>query len=164
VICNGEIYNHEQIKAQSTVDNSLVLNGGSDCAAILHAFRTNNGDLRRTCAVLDGVFAFAMCDSTNFYVGRDPIGVRPLFYGRQSDGALVFGSEVKCVEKLCEHVEYFPPGCCAQIPLNEVRRVLPLRIQQYYIVPSLTDRHVRGFEAEVISFTGFLIKSSFFSV
>lgn len=137
------------MKAQSTVDNLLVLNGGSDCAAILHSFRTNNGDLRRTCASLDGVFAFAMCDSTNCYVGRDPIGVRPLFYGRQSDGALVFGSEVKSIEKLCEHVEYFPPGCCAQIPLSDVRRVLPLRIQQYYVLPSIVDRHVRAFEAEV---------------
>lgn len=148
VVCNGEIYNHEQLKSQSVLDNSLVLNGGSDCAAILHAFRTTNGDLRRACSSLDGVFAFAMCDAKNFYVARDPIGVRPLFYGRQADGALVFGSEVKCVEKLCEHVEYFPPGCCAQIPLDEVRRVLPLRIQQYYTVPSLADRHVRVFEAE----------------
>jgi asparagine synthase (glutamine-hydrolysing) len=90
-----------------------------------------------------------MADSTNFYVGRDPIGVRPLFYGRQPDGALVFGSEVKCIEKLCERVEYFPPGCCAQIALNDVRRILPLRIQQYYIVPSMVERHVRVFEAEV---------------
>lgn len=151
VVCNGEIYNHEELKSQSILDNTLVLNGGSDCAAILHAFRTNDGDLRRACASLDGVFAFAMSDSKNFYVARDPIGVRPLFYGRQFDGALVFGSEIKCIEKLCEHVEYFPPGCCAQIPLNDVRRVLPLRIQQYYIVPSLANRHVRLFEAEVFS-------------
>ncbi|KAI6186507.1 Asparagine synthetase [Aphelenchoides besseyi] len=148
VVCNGEIYNHEQLKAQSPLDNGLVLNGGSDCAAIIHAFRTNNGDLRRTCAALDGVFAFAMCDANYLYVARDPIGVRPLFYGRQADGALVFGSEAKCVEKLVEHVEFFPPGCCATIPLAEVLRVLPLRIQPYYVLPSIPERHVRAFEAE----------------
>uniref|UniRef100_A0A914Z809 Glutamine-dependent asparagine synthetase n=1 Tax=Panagrolaimus superbus TaxID=310955 RepID=A0A914Z809_9BILA len=79
-----------------------------------------------------------MADDKYLYIGRDPIGVRPLFYGHTSTGALVFGSEVKCVEKLCDRLEYFPPGSCAQIPLHNPPTILP--IQQYYAVPSVPER------------------------
>ena len=83
-------------------------NGGSDCAGILTSFVSrgyflilrlfllltalillpafSGGDLRETCASLDGVFAFVMCDANYVYLGRDPIGVRPLFYGFASNG------------------------------------------------------------------------------
>lgn len=96
VVCNGEIYNHLALKEHSPMDNHAVRwktiilleaianhcrNGGSDCAAILHAFLASGRDLRRCCASLDGVFAFAMADQQFLYVGRDPLGVRPLFYG-----------------------------------------------------------------------------------
>ena len=70
VVCNGEIYNHEVLKAQSPLSNGRVLNHASDCAAIVHAFRTHDGDLRRACAALDGVFAFVMCDEQRCYVRR----------------------------------------------------------------------------------------------
>lgn len=88
VICNGEIYNHLQIKSASSIDELSVLNGGSDCAAIIHAFNTNGGSLGQCCANLDGVFAFAMVDEQFLYLGRDPIGVRPLFYGFTDAGEL----------------------------------------------------------------------------
>lgn len=48
-----------------------------------------NGDLRKTCASIDVVFAFAMVDENNIYVGRDPIGVRPLFYGFTDKGSFL---------------------------------------------------------------------------
>lgn len=99
LVCNGEIYNHLALKQHSPTDNSLIRckcrsgtfpscaktivlrNGGSDCAAILHAFLASGRDLRQCCAMLDGVFAFIMADRHFLYVGRDPLGIRPLFYG-----------------------------------------------------------------------------------
>lgn len=51
-------------------------------------------DFRKTCAMLDGVFAFIMADEQNVYIGRDPLGVRPLFYGYTNQGHLAIGSEV----------------------------------------------------------------------
>ncbi|PIC22786.1 hypothetical protein B9Z55_016723 [Caenorhabditis nigoni] len=135
VVCNGEIYNHQSLK----IDCPYTLkNGGSDCAAIITSFIKHNEDLKETCASLDGVFAFIMADSKNVYIGRDPIGVRPLFYGYNSNGSLLIGSEVKCIEELCERVEYFPPGCCATISLAAPSR--PIQPQQYYSVPSIADR------------------------
>lgn len=53
-------------------------------------------------------------------------------------GSLLIGSEVKCIEELCERVEYFPPGCCATISLFAPTR--PVQPQQYYSVPTIADR------------------------
>ncbi|KIH65133.1 class II glutamine amidotransferase [Ancylostoma duodenale] len=78
VVCNGEIYNHKDIKVASDLQ---LKNDGSDCAAIIHAFVNSGYNLREACASLDGVFAFVMADEHNIYIGRDPLGVRPLFYG-----------------------------------------------------------------------------------
>ncbi|VDM52212.1 unnamed protein product [Angiostrongylus costaricensis] len=116
VVCNGEIYNHKEIKASS---NAQLKNDGSDCAAIIHAFINSD----EACAQLDGVFAFIMADEKNIYIGRDPLGVRPLFYGFSGSG-LVFGSEVKCMEHLCDRLDYFPPGCCAVVPIHGRTRVI----------------------------------------
>uniref|UniRef100_A0AC34R0E3 Asparagine synthetase [glutamine-hydrolyzing] n=1 Tax=Panagrolaimus sp. JU765 TaxID=591449 RepID=A0AC34R0E3_9BILA len=93
VVCNGEIYNHLALKAVSGIEECQVRNGASDCAAIIHSFKSANGNLKKTCAALDGVFAFIMADDKFVYVGRDPLGVRPLFYGYTADGCLMFGSE-----------------------------------------------------------------------
>uniref|UniRef100_A0A8R1HWV7 Asparagine synthetase [glutamine-hydrolyzing] n=1 Tax=Caenorhabditis japonica TaxID=281687 RepID=A0A8R1HWV7_CAEJA len=135
VVCNGEIYNHQSLKIDCSV---TMKNGGSDCAAIIASFVKHNENLKETCASLDGVFAFIMADAKNVYIGRDPIGVRPLFYGYNSKGSLLIGSEVKCIEELCERVEYFPPGCCATISLAAPTR--PVQPQQYYSVPTIADR------------------------
>ncbi|VDK42244.1 unnamed protein product [Anisakis simplex] len=136
VICNGEVYNHRELKSKSGL--SGIRNGLSDCAAIIHAFAIFNGDLQKICASIDGVFAFVMVDDSCVYVGRDPIGVRPLFYGLSSSGELLFGSELKSIEKLCERVMIFPPGCCARILIDS--DMSNLNIQQYYLLPSMADR------------------------
>lgn len=67
-----------------------MFNGESDCAAVVHAFYTYNNDLRKCCASLDGVFAFLMTDTEFLYIARDPIGVRPLFYGITEHGFYIF--------------------------------------------------------------------------
>ena len=77
-ICNGEIYNHESLKEEfgfKTMSNS-------DCEIILHLYN-HFGDINEAANRLDGVFAFALYDSKKdvLFVGRDPIGVRPIFMG-----------------------------------------------------------------------------------
>ncbi|PAV85911.1 hypothetical protein WR25_09155 [Diploscapter pachys] len=137
VVCNGEIYNHKYLKEGVAIQ---MRNGGSDCAGIITSFVSRGGDLRETCASLDGVFAFVMCDANYVYLGRDPIGVRPLFYGFSSNGSLIIGSEVKSIEQLCEKIDYFPPGCCATIPIAGGRSGRCIPIQQYYYIPAVADR------------------------
>ena len=41
---------------------------------------------------------------------RDPIGIRPLYYGYDAEGAIIFASEAKNLVGLVHDVMPFPPG------------------------------------------------------
>lgn len=153
VVCNGEIYNHKEIKVASSAQ---LNNDGSDCAAIIHAFINSGYNLREACASLDGVFAFIMADKENIYIGRDPLGVRPLFYGFSGSGALIIGSEVKCTEQLCDRLDYFPPGCCAVVPIHG--RTRSIAVQHYYSIPCIADRFLSIPSAQTL-IRDFLVKA-----
>ena len=103
---NGEIYNHKQLRAQTT---SFPYQTGSDCEVILSLYREHGSDLVHR---LDGMFAFVLYDVENdtWLIGRDPIGIIPLYFGHTADGALMVASEMKGIEPLCEDVSEFPPG------------------------------------------------------
>jgi asparagine synthase (glutamine-hydrolysing) len=93
LICNGEIYNHREIRSSSASDRRFRT--GSDCEVIAHLYDRmgmNHLDL------LNGIFAFALLDMTRrkLFLCRDRLGVKPLFYYK-NDAILVFGSEVKAV-------------------------------------------------------------------
>ena len=56
---------------------------------------------------LDGEFAFVIYDESKscLLAARDPIGIRPLFYGyTKSEGEIAFSSEVKSLVEFCEEV------------------------------------------------------------
>ena len=62
--------------------------------------------------MLDGVFAFVIVDGNEVYAGRDPIGVKPLFYGYDINQAIWFASEQKALIDVCteNEIHEFPPG------------------------------------------------------
>jgi asparagine synthase (glutamine-hydrolysing) len=72
-VCNGEIYNYKQL----AVEFNIELTSGSDCEIIPRLFLKIG--IRETIQRLDGVFAFILSYNDRIYIGRDPIGVRPLF-------------------------------------------------------------------------------------
>ena len=72
-VCNGEIYNYKQLATEFKIE----LTSGSDCEIIPRLFLKIG--IRETIRRLDGVFAFVLHYNDRIYVGRDPIGVRPLF-------------------------------------------------------------------------------------
>jgi asparagine synthase (glutamine-hydrolysing) len=43
-------------------------------------------------------------------IGRDPIGIIPLYYGRDAEGHTWVASEMKAIEDVCVEVQPFPPG------------------------------------------------------
>lgn len=106
VVCNGEIYNFEKLEEE--VDHDFV--SGSDCEVLLPVFRKFG--IEKLCTMLDGEFAFVLYDglSNTFYAVRDPLGIRPLFWGKTADGVLMFASEMKALHSLCKEIQAFPPG------------------------------------------------------
>ena len=43
-------------------------------------------------------------------IGRDPMGLCPLYWGQSQDGTIHLASELKALEGLCDNYEPFPPG------------------------------------------------------
>lgn len=108
VVCNGEIYGFEALK------NDLIAKGysfksDSDCEILLPMYFEYGVDMFEK---LDAEFACIIFDNrTHEYIAaRDPIGIRPLFYGYDSEGAILFASEAKNLVGICDKIIAFPPG------------------------------------------------------
>jgi asparagine synthase (glutamine-hydrolysing) len=71
-----------------------------------------NLGIEKLCQNLDAEFALVIWDNKQkkLVAGRDPIGIRPLFYGYTADNKIMFASEIKVLAPFCDSVEYFPPG------------------------------------------------------
>ena len=104
---NGEIYNHQDIRRRYA--GQYEFQTGSDCEVILALYRDKGIDFLDN---LSGIFAFVLYDEERdeFLVARDPLGVIPLYIGRDADGTIYVASELKALEGQCESYEPFPPG------------------------------------------------------
>lgn len=105
MVHNGEIYNHQKLR--ETVLKEHTFRTTSDSEVIVHLYEKYGYDF---CDQLDGVFAFVVIDGDDFIAGRDPLGVKPLYYGIDARGALYFASEMKAIADQCTTFATFPPG------------------------------------------------------
>lgn len=91
LMCNGEIYNYEQLVHDYHLQDSLV--SRSDCEVIVHLLRKMNYDIVSVCKLLRGEFAFVVrveqtSGQVNIYAARDTFGVRPLYVGDTTKGVI----------------------------------------------------------------------------
>ena len=86
-----------------------VFESGSDCEIILPLYHEYGLEMFQ---MLDAEFAMVLYDGKRdrFVAARDPIGIRPLYYGYDSEGSIVFASEAKNLVGLCDEILPFPPG------------------------------------------------------
>ena len=107
VVCNGEIYGYEKLKAE--LAKKYTFRSGSDCEILLPLYREYGVDMFK---MLDAEFALIIYDAeTREYIAaRDPIGIRPLYYGYDEKGVIMFASEAKNLVGMCKRVMPFPPG------------------------------------------------------
>jgi len=104
---NGEIYNHQEIRKQFEGKYEFLTK--SDCEVILALYREKGPDFLED---LNGIFAFALYDiEKNVYmIGRDHIGIIPLYQGWDDEGTYYVASELKALEGKCSKIEEFLPG------------------------------------------------------
>lgn len=104
---NGEIYNHREIRDRYA--GKYTFQTGSDCEVILALYKDKGIHFLEE---LNGIFAFALYDeeTDDFIIARDPIGVIPLYIGKDKEGHIYFGSELKALEGFCDEYEPFLPG------------------------------------------------------
>lgn len=107
VVCNGEIYGFRKLKKELENDG-YVFHSESDSEIILPLYEKYGYDLF---GMLDAEYALIIYDGkkNSFIAARDPIGIRPLFYGFTESG-IVFASEPKNLTGICKKIFPFPPG------------------------------------------------------
>ena len=107
VVCNGEIYGFEKLKEELSVN--YTFESESDCEILLPLYQEYGTDMF---GMIDAEFACIIYDgkAREFIAARDPIGIRPLYYGYDKEGAVIFASEAKNLTGLTEKIMPFPPG------------------------------------------------------
>jgi len=107
VVCNGEIFGFERLR--ESLSDRYTFQSDSDCEVLLPLYETYGTEMFR---MLDAEFACIIYDgkTQEYIAARDPIGIRPLYYGYDKKGTIVFASEAKNLIGLCEKIRPFPPG------------------------------------------------------
>lgn len=108
-VCNGELYGFRKTKRELE-GKGYNFSSDSDCELILPLYREYGTEMFGR---LDAEFAMVIYDAERggFVAARDPIGIRPLFYGYSESGRIVFASEAKNLTDIADEVRAFPPGC-----------------------------------------------------
>jgi asparagine synthase (glutamine-hydrolysing) len=132
IICNGEIYNFRNLREKLVFKYPFTTN--SDAEVILHLYQEKGPECVEE---LDGMFAFALFDGDDFMLARDPIGIKPLYYGYVDD-KMYFASELGAMTLAgVEEAHEFPAGYYYTPGQGFV---------QYYEIPEIQDHLLTGVE------------------
>ncbi|EFL91369.1 asparagine synthetase B [Candidatus Regiella insecticola LSR1] len=104
---NGEIYNHQALRAQYAAH--YVFQTASDCEVILALYQQKGVNFLDD---LQGMFAFILYDSEKdaYLIGRDHLGIIPLYTGEDASGNKFVASEMKALVPICKSIKEFPAG------------------------------------------------------
>ena len=115
-VCNGEIYNFRELREALTARGHRFATG-SDSEVVVHLYEEYGDDFVNR---LEGMFGFALWDvrRQRLLVGRDRLGIKPLYYRRDAR-RLVFASEAKAILALPgERAEIDPGALCQFLALG----------------------------------------------
>jgi len=136
LVANGEIYNHNELRAELELRHQFRTH--SDCEVLLHLFEDEGPEMVRR---LVGMFSFALwSEPTGLFIARDPMGIKPIYYGHDSHGNLRFASEIKSLLEDVPVIDELPPGSYMLQGKPPVR---------YYVVPWPTPEDM-GSDIEAI--------------
>ena len=94
VLFDGEIYNERPA-------------GISDAQVALELYKKHGNVFG---GFLKGAFACAIFDKSNLILARGPVGVRPLYYGKNTGGSIYFASEMKALAPVIEKINELLPS------------------------------------------------------
>lgn len=101
---NGEIYNYMDLRRGHLSGQRFRTR--SDTETVLRLYQ----EFGPKCVeLLDGMFAFAIAWQGELFLARDPLGIKPLYYGKKDEG-FHFASEVKALSLVTDDIHEFPAG------------------------------------------------------
>ena len=111
LICNGEIYNHQELR--KTINYNFQTNSDSEVILGLVSEYKKLSLVDTIPLVLEhlqGDYAFAIFDGKDLVAVRDPLGVKPIYFGGDEE-IFGFASERKALWAVgIEEVTSLPPG------------------------------------------------------
>lgn len=107
-VCNGELYGF-RAQRDALRAKGYTFQSDSDCEILLPMYFEYGTDMFR---MLDAEFACVLYDgrTQEYIAARDPIGIRPLYFGYDAAGTILFASEAKNLVGLTGEIRPFPPG------------------------------------------------------
>lgn len=113
IVYNGELYNTDEIR-NDLKDKGYKFNTTCDTEVILKGYAHYK---EKILDKIEGIYAFAIYDGKKLFLGRDRLGVKPLFYTKV-DNNFLFASEIKALlkNKLVKPI----------IDINSLRQLLAL--------------------------------------
>ncbi|XP_017840435.2 probable asparagine synthetase [glutamine-hydrolyzing] [Drosophila busckii] len=124
LIVNGEIYNYVELSEQIS-KRVPGYKPKSDSNVIIELYEQLGAALLQH---IRGMFSFVLYDKRQqqLLVARDPLGIIPLYMGKDAGGNLWFASEMKCLVEVCTQLSNFPPGHVAAGTVQQ------LQTKRYY--------------------------------
>lgn len=120
-VFDGRIYQSPKPYSAEVVTNMLAANGESGAKTLI--------------SKTDGSFAFAVAEAGRLIVGRDALGLYPLYYGGK-DGVFAFASECKALWKIdVKGAKSFPPGHFMVIDGKRLT-IKPVKVLKQHVVRS----------------------------
>jgi asparagine synthase (glutamine-hydrolysing) len=130
VAFNGEIYNHLDLRRQ--IESRHVFQTRSDTEVLLHLYEEEGEDMLRR---LDGMFAIALAGPHGLLLARDPMGIKPMYYGRRDD-AFFAASELKAIPP-ADEIHMLPAGHAMLAGSVPWRFAMPFPVEPPLATPSL---------------------------
>lgn len=104
VTFNGEIYNFRELAVEHLSD--VALKTRSDTEVLVRMYQKMGP---RCVEYLRGMFAFAIIQGDEYFLARDPLGIKPL-YCCETNEDFYFASEIKALSEVCDNIREFPAG------------------------------------------------------
>ncbi|MBR2762420.1 MAG: asparagine synthase B [Solobacterium sp.] len=106
-VCNGELYGFRKMKEELLPGYEMV--SGSDCEIILPLYEKYG---TKMFSLFDAEFVCVIYDreKDQLIAARDPIGIRPMYYGYTENGMICFGSTPASLMPIAGNIQPFPPG------------------------------------------------------
>lgn len=132
VAFNGEIYNH--LALRQPIEGRHLFRTRSDTEVLLHLYEEEGEDMLHR---LDGMFAIALAGPHGLLLARDPLGIKPLYYGRRGD-AFYAASELKAFPATDE-IKMLPAGHAMLVGSEPWRFAAPFPPAEPLISPPLPE-------------------------